>query len=262
MDRAQLKHLARQSIAFSRPNAALVTLVYCLLLYAVSFVNPVDYDLAQSMAANPLQALSIFGLRNTAVFGLAMLLSLLFSVISAGYSKYCLDISRGLEAGFGTLLELVPQVLKYICINLLSNLAGIVFAIAAGVAMAMTAWLLPVLMIVAVAAVVGSVYISLGFSQTVFIAIDNPDMGALECLSESWHMMRGLRLEYFIMTLSFIPWLFACAFVIPALWVVPYMQTTMANYYKLISGQPMEGYGGDSGGQDEPPYDMDDMWKP
>lgn len=73
-----------------------------------------------------------------------------------------------------------------------------------------------------------------------FIARDNPDMDANQCLKESERLMNGHKWEIFILELSFIGWMLlsSLTFGILLIWVVPYMlQTTIIyidqNIYKL-----------------------------
>ena len=52
--------------------------------------------------------------------------------------------------------------------------------------------------------------------------------------------MKGHKLEFFILELSFILWAFAIVFTlgIAAIYVEPYMQLTFANFYHNIKRQP------------------------
>ncbi len=63
-------------------------------------------------------------------------------------------------------------------------------------------------------------------------------MGALEAISKSKEMMNGHKMEYFVLSLSFIGWAFVVGitFGIAGIWVMPYMSTTYANFYNKIKG--------------------------
>jgi len=75
---------------------------------------------------------------------------------------------------------------------------------------------------------------SLSYSMSYFILAENPEMTAREALNESKIRMRGHKGELFVMMLSFIPWflLGSVTFGIALLYVVPYVYTTVANFYK------------------------------
>ena len=55
------------------------------------------------------------------------------------------------------------------------------------------------------AAVIGSVVIRLDFALVTPLYIDNPQTSAIDLLRESRDLMRGNRLRYFVLELSFIP---------------------------------------------------------
>lgn len=73
--------------------------------------------------------------------------------------------------------------------------------------------------------------ISYGMAE--FILIDNPEMSPLDAITASRKMMVGHKLEFFMLSLSFIGWsLFAIiTFGVGIFYVAPYMNQTFANYY-------------------------------
>ena len=79
---------------------------------------------------------------------------------------------------------------------------------------------------------------SISYSQSFYILANNPDMTALEALNESKKMMAGHKWEFFVLQLSFILWglLVAITLGIAAIYVGPYMEATLANYYIAVSG--------------------------
>lgn len=84
---------------------------------------------------------------------------------------------------------------------------------------------------------------AISYSQTFYILAGNPTMSGNEARKQSMALMAGHKTEYFVLCLSFIGWglLIPITFGIAGIWVIPYMQTTLANYYRTISG---EGLGG------------------
>lgn len=77
---------------------------------------------------------------------------------------------------------------------------------------------------------------SYSYSMAYYILIENPDMSAMEALTASKEMMKGHKFELFILGLSFLPWILLCIFTIgiASIYVVPYIQTTLANFYNSI----------------------------
>ena len=76
------------------------------------------------------------------------------------------------------------------------------------------------------------------YSMAYYILAENKGMGALEAIRRSKEMMNGHKMEFFVLSLSFIGWylLVAVTFGIASIWVIPYVSTTMANFYNEIKG--------------------------
>ncbi len=64
------------------------------------------------------------------------------------------------------------------------------------------------------------------------IQCDNPQLSPWQAIKLSKKMIKGNRTELFVLDLSFIPWYLLCFFVFPMIYVIPYVQTTMALYYE------------------------------
>ena len=81
----------------------------------------------------------------------------------------------------------------------------------------------------------------LSYSMSMYILAENPDMPTLEAIDRSKKMMDGHKMELFVLMLSFIGWYLLCmvTFGIAAIYVVPYMSATLANFYNNIKGQPV-----------------------
>lgn len=77
---------------------------------------------------------------------------------------------------------------------------------------------------------------ALSYSMAMYILAENPDMPALEAIDKSKKMMDGHKMELFVLSLSFIGWglLVGITCGIAAIWVIPYMNATMANFYNSI----------------------------
>ena len=74
------------------------------------------------------------------------------------------------------------------------------------------------------------------YAMTYYIAQDNPELGADECINKSITLMNGHKMDLFLLDLSFIGWLLlgvlSCG--IGLLWVIPYMQTSRAIFYEEL----------------------------
>ena len=81
---------------------------------------------------------------------------------------------------------------------------------------------------------------SYSYSMAFYILAENPEMSAREALNESKEIMKGNKLNLFVLQLSFILWalLTAVTFGIASIYVMPYQQLTFTNFYHNIKRQP------------------------
>lgn len=75
-----------------------------------------------------------------------------------------------------------------------------------------------------------------GYSQAMYILAENPGMGAREALKKSQEMMDGHKMELFVLSLSFLGWMLlsVVTFGIALIYVAPYMNATMTNFYNSL----------------------------
>ena len=75
-----------------------------------------------------------------------------------------------------------------------------------------------------------------------FILADNPNLTSSEALSESIRIMDGHKFDLFVLQLSFFLWyiLGAITFGIAYVYVVPYYEATMVNFYNEIKDKKIE----------------------
>lgn len=74
------------------------------------------------------------------------------------------------------------------------------------------------------------------YSMTFYIMRDNPDMGGEQAIQRSMAMMKGHKMELFLLSLSFLGWILLGMITlgIGLLWVYPYMYTAMAAFYEEL----------------------------
>lgn len=86
--------------------------------------------------------------------------------------------------------------------------------------------------------VVPGIIKSFSYSMSYYILAENPDMTAKQSLNESKRIMDGHKMDYFMLMLSFIPWIIlgviTCG--LAFLYVIPYVSTATANFYNEIKG--------------------------
>lgn len=76
----------------------------------------------------------------------------------------------------------------------------------------------------------------LSYSMSLYILAENKGMNPTEAIQKSKEMMHGHKMDLFILELSFIGWglLVSITFGIAGIWAIPYMSTTMADFYNSI----------------------------
>ena len=81
--------------------------------------------------------------------------------------------------------------------------------------------------------IVPGIIISLMLSQCFFIIIEDNSKSIFECLKESCTIMKGNKLDYFILQLYFIPFIFLGVITlgIGFFWILPIVDVTNANFY-------------------------------
>ncbi|MDR3356841.1 MAG: DUF975 family protein [Spirochaetaceae bacterium] len=72
------------------------------------------------------------------------------------------------------------------------------------------------------------------YSMAFYILKDNPEIGALEAITQSRKMMNGYKGKLFGLYMSFIGWALLCCLSlgIGFLWLVPYVSLSLANFYE------------------------------
>ena len=86
-----------------------------------------------------------------------------------------------------------------------------------------------------------AIYITLKYSLSLYIASeeDNQYLTARECMNLSKNLIKGHKTEFFILQLSFIPWIFLVGITlgIAGIYVVPYQQLTYTQFYLKLKEQ-------------------------
>ena len=264
-DRPALKSAAKESLRAAKSRGVpvtLVTIVYLVMLLTPSIITNIQTRRITAQLLPTLQtlnpnstedAMQFFSAITRATpgvgFSLAMLLlSVVLAVLSVGYQLYTLRISRNEDPGsVGALFDPFRQFGRFFVVLLLQALLPLLWYLAG---------LIPglILMVIGAAsnasflAILGALVMLAGFllcfiaalsySQAVYFALDNPDMGAMDTLRASKQTMAGHKWEYFVLELSFIGWalLTGLTFGILGIWVAPYQGTTLANYYNALIG--------------------------
>ena len=140
----------------------------------------------------------------------------------AGYTIFIMNTVKKSGATFGNLLDGFSITLKLILLGFLRTLF-------------ITLWSLLFYFPGIIAAY--------RYRMSLYLLLDHPEMGVMECLRTSKQMMKGHKWECFVLDLSFIGWWLLAA--IPyvgyavSIWVTPYINTTYVLYYMALAGKPV-----------------------
>lgn len=239
MNRALLKADAREAMSQARPHPALVTLLYTVIVFAVSFLFNLPSGGLNTMTAVMAEFSDdpsvLAGMLLTS-FSLSIVLAILTTCVTAvlqlGYVGYSMRVFNHEEAGISDLFSYFHFILKAIGLSLFISFFTYLWSLLC---------FFP------------GVIAELRYSQAFYILAENPEKGIRECVNESKMLMSGHLWEYFVLQLSFILWLLFAGVTcgIASLYVTPYMAVTNAGYYySLKPTQPGPSAADDQNAQD------------
>ena len=232
MPGTDLKYNARQQMRENAPKIFVVSIIFVVLLTVMDQLQvhliglPNFYDqYLQELAAGSLPTLmSIISYFNLSGIPFYIVLWLLASLIDVGFMSYGLKISRSQMGEQKDLFNgfLFPG--KVILIKVVTNVLIFLWSF--------------LLIFPGIAAYYR-------YRQAYYILLDDPKKSILQCIQESGHLMRGKKLDLFILDLSFIGWAFLNLFIsimlplpfplpLVSVFLVPYHGLTCAAFYNQL----------------------------
>lgn len=84
--------------------------------------------------------------------------------------------------------------------------------------------------------IIPGIILTFMYSQVYYIMAENPDISIIDCLKESSRIMKGHKMDLFVLQLSFIGWMILTGITsgIAGLYVLPYYNATLNNFYLQI----------------------------
>lgn len=171
---------------------------------------------------------------------LSYALSLFISLFAAGISKQALNICRKEDFSMKDMLYVFHHNadrfllvgLVIVSISFITGLPVMIMSMNSGI---------PVSFIVffSLFDIVISVIINLFLGLSTYLLLDHPEMSAVESMKESIRLMKGNKGRSLYISFSFVPLgiLSILTCYIGFLWLLPYMDMTMANFYRDIIGE-------------------------
>ena len=202
MDRSKLKAAAKKSLRGHYGSAIGVLIVLAILTGLPAVL--LEFSIDSSSETQSIVSI------------IASLLSILISsLLTLGGVSFFLKIARNKKVEFGELFSktnlwitcLVAMIMMSIFVSLWTLLLIIPGIIAA-----------------------------YRYRLTPYIIVDNPKIGGLEAITKSKEMMKGYKMDLFVLDLSFLGWMILAVFTFGLLylWLAPYMNATYANFYDEV----------------------------
>lgn len=218
MSQGEMKSEARAAMRQSHVSPYITALIYCAVVYVIGLLSA---KLMRVDALTYLQVLSesspeyavrfyISNAPGAFAYVIDLLLGFMTDLLYAGFVIFVLKMIRRQENSLWNLMDGFQNFLKIVGLNIVMGifvfLWGLLFVIPGIVA-------------------------SYRYRQALYLLLDHPEMGIMECISESKRMMRGHKAELFILDLSFLGWSLLTIIPFVSVYVLPYMQSTYAIYY-------------------------------
>ncbi len=186
-----------------------------------SFEANADMDAAsiQEIITSP-QFLAMFIGVLTVIVLSAVVISLLYffvgSVVNVGYARFNLALVDSKEASIGQLFSYFSSWGKGVAAAFLKELYIFLWSLL---------FIIPGII---------AIY---SYAMTSYILAECPELSANEAIAKSKEMMKGNKGRLFCLELSFIGWDILCVFTcgIGNLWLNPYKQAALADFYREIS---------------------------
>lgn len=171
--------------------------------------------------------------------GMSYILSVFLGVFSVGTALFCLHIACDRPYGIGDLVYgFKNQFEKCLLISMVTTAFATVYQTVIQLPLNLFySTYRPVYLLLALPVTLGAVvvfaYVSLLFSQVNYLLLDFPSYSAGEILRGSIRIMKGHKGRLLYIELSFLPLTFLSILTcgIGLLWVYPYMNMTMTNFY-------------------------------
>lgn len=175
---------------------------------------------------------------------IALVLSLITNLFTTGFVYVCMQISYGKKVSVGdTFYVFKHNPDKILILSFIMTVISVIFTLPS----MLLQYMQPInesgrnFLIWSVCYVFGmvaSIIVGLIFGMCYMIFLDDCERPVLECLSMSYKMMRGNKWRLFCLQLSFIGYIILGIFSVGIgyLWLVPYMNTSLVNFYRDLKG--------------------------
>lgn len=266
MDRKQLKAQSKQLIKTAQPKPVVMAIIYLLIMAVLNFLSFKlvggydvgemneqfdagfnagyyynDYDnVDPDMFAYVLEDALEDALPSPAAALLDAAIEVVSIMLGAGFIIFCLRTLRGMEASYWNIFDSFGMFIRILWLYILEGVFVFLWALLF---------------------VIPGIIAMYRYRMAIYLLLEHPEMSALDCIRESKRLMAGHKWELFALDVSFIGWLLLVAAVnyageklavmmptsiiteimyvigigvIVQFFVFPYMELTVAGYYKQL----------------------------
>jgi len=152
------------------------------------------------------------------IFG-AIAVNVITPALSIGLLSVYFGLSRGVKPGVEGLFSAMPIFLKALFLQIVTAIFVVLWTMLL---------------------IVPGIIKGISYMFAPYLLAENHDIGVMEAIDQSKKLTNGHKMELFVLTLSFFPWmlLISVTFGIAAVYVIPYMQMTLVNAFNELKGEP------------------------
>lgn len=227
INRPVLKNYAKKHISETSPSPVVVALAYILITYVLELLysnligyNKVMNEMLLQFNNGNFDFVPTFPSISWYAGVTSFAISLMSFMLSIGFTIFCLNVVKKNNPNYGNLFDGFAIFLKVIWLQIVMSVFVFLWSLLL---------------------VVPGIIASYRYRQALYIMIEDPSKGALQCIRESKEMMYGHKTELFVMDLSFIGWYLLCVVPFVSIWVMPYTGISYATYYIALRDMPQNG---------------------
>ncbi len=237
-----------------------ITLIAMIICFIPMFIG-VSSAISQSISGSELSAESAIGMLGSIGITYILFIILIVFLVPLGYSLLenvvklkrddttkCTEFIKNIFKNFGRawkigLWMMVKILVLYLIFIVIMIVTMILTAIAAALELTILTVIIAIfLFIVLIAFEVLFIAKVLSIILSQYIGIDNPDYTGKQCVDKSVELMKGYRLKYIGLTLSFLGWIILSylTFGMGFVFLIPYMQVSYVYFYEKILEEKSE----------------------
>lgn len=210
MNISELKANAKESLKGKYADSIAIIIIMSIITSALIFIVSKLFPVAR---------IDMFGYTFEQSNPIASILEFIISCLFLlGYHSFFLKTSRNEESSINDLWSKFNMFIPCVAVSILIGIiVGLGFILL----------------------IVPGIILSLAYSMTYYIMLDNEEISIIEAMRQSRQMMAGHKAELFVLYLSFIGWAILGIFTLGILyfWLIPYVNVTVCNFYNKLKEQ-------------------------